>query len=138
MLLYESFDRRRMADPEKALNISEKTIQAAWNDSTNPSSLLTAGQAAFDLGLTAVTYKEELKSQSAEIAELSKALPMVLREYESLVREMRSNGRWDELTELKKSELNKRYQWLANLEKKQAPLLRRLTVSNDQQGDSKS
>lgn len=116
MFLWEDFSGKELEATLTPRELSQETLEVSLADVDSPVSLLTAGQASYDLVFTARTSKEQSAEEaSADIRKYSQLLPELITKFDSLVDQMRADGRWDRFSEVKKSEFEARKQYLSHL-----------------------
>lgn len=116
MFLWENFSSDVIESEHSVRDLSLATLEASLADEDSPISLLTAGQATYDLVFAARTSTDQNPSQaSQDIKTYSELLPDLIGRYEGLVAEMKADGRWDKFSEVKRLEFGWRKNYLEKL-----------------------
>ncbi len=131
IFLWEGF-AHRVIDPKMPVReMSLETLNLALKDERSPLSLLTAGQAAYDLVFAARTSTEQDPAESrADIMTYSKVLPDILAEYDQTVADMKADGSWNNLSEIKHAEFAERKRYLDYLNQETEMVVKQLTQSD--------
>ena len=140
MFLWERFNENVIDEDMGVRELSMKTLETSLSDQGSPLSLLTAGQAAYDIIFAARTSKTQEPQQAhADIKTYSKLLPEILDNYEKVVSEMQVDGRWASYSEAKKMEFGQRKTYLETLNKETKTVVESLTqTENKVEGDLNS
>lgn len=134
MFLWEGFNDGVIEGEMEVRELSLQTLESSLADKDSPLSLLTAGQAAYDLVFAARTAKEQSAQESFEdIDSYGQMLPEILANYEDMVTQMQADGRWDQFSEAKKSEFTDRRNYLEHLNNETRTVLDQLTNSQQLQ-----
>lgn len=116
MFLWEDFASDVLESEHTVRDLSLATLEESLKDEDSPVSLLTAGQATYDLVFAARTSTEQDPSEaSQDIAKYSVLLPDLIDRYESLVATMKEDGRWQQFSEVKRLEFGWRRDYLQKL-----------------------
>ena len=139
MFLWEGF-ASEMVEPEmKVRELSLKTLETSLSDEESPLSLLTAAQAAYDLVFAARTSKvQEQREATQDIYTYSKMIPEILEDYDGMVAMMKTDGRWEQFSEAKRSEFTSRKVYLEHLKEETKTVLKTLTNIEEVEGDVRS
>lgn len=130
MFLWEGFNEGLIESELKVRDLSLQTLDSSLADQGSPLSLLTAGQAAYDLVFAARTAKGQTPQETfKDIDKYSRMLPEILENYETMVAEMQSDGRWDKFSDVKKSEFTQRKAYLEHLNNETRTVVDQLTKS---------
>jgi hypothetical protein len=139
MFLWEGFNDGVIESDMKVRELSLQTLQESLEDNESPTSLLTAGQAAYDLVFTARTAKDQSPEETfRDVDTYSQMLPGILGEYEELVAAMQRDGRWDAYSDAKKNEFGDRKNYLERLNNETRVVLEQLTNSGQIQKGGRS
>lgn len=132
MFLWEGFNDGIIDVEMNVRELSRQTLESSLADNESPLSLLTAGQAAYDLVFAARTSKEQSAQETFEdIDTYSRMLPSILESYEELVATMQEDGRWDEYSAAKKEEFEQRKAYLEHLNNETRTVVEQLTNSEE-------
>lgn len=133
MFLWEGFNNGLIESEMKVRELSLRTLEVSLDDEQSPMSLLTAGQAAYDLVFAARTDDDQdYEEATRDVDTYSKMIPEILNEYDEMVAEMQRNGRWDLYSEVKKSEFEQRKRYLEHLNSQARRMVEQLTQSEEQ------
>ena len=139
MFLYEGFASESVGPEMKVRDLSLKTLETSLTDGESPMSLLTAGQAAYDLVFAARTSEEQRPLEAArDISTYGKMIPEILEDYDGVVAKMKTDGRWDQFSEVKKEEFAARKLYLEDLNEETKTVLRTFTNNEEVEGDRNS
>lgn len=128
MFLWEGFNHKIFEPQYEVQELSLATLETCLQDEGNPVSLLTAGQAAYDLVFDARTSDKQTQEEAIQnIGIYSQVLPSILDDFDSLVAEMKENGRWNNFSEVKKAEFQDRRNYLETLNRETQGVVERLT-----------
>lgn len=132
MFLWEGFNNGLIESEMKVRELSLRTLEVSLDDEQSPMSLLTAGQAAYDLVFAARTDDDQdYEEATRDVDTYSKMIPEILNEYDEMVAEMQRNGRWDLYSEVKKSEFEQRKRYLEHLNSQARRMVEQLTQSEE-------
>ena len=130
MFLWEGFNYDVISSDLDVRTLSLQTLETSLEDKESPVSLLTAGQAAYDLVFAARTSKEQNSEEAFDdINTYSRLLPQIIKDYDVIVSAMQEDGRWDRISEVKKSEFNERKAYLERLNQETREVVERLSKS---------
>ena len=132
MFLWEGFNRKQFEPKLSVRDLSLATLEASLADRESPVSLLTAAQASYDLIFEARTSKTQDEDESIQdINTYSKVLPQIISDYDDMVVAMKSDGRWDQFSEVKRAEFAGRRTYLEKLNNETEMVVEKLTKKND-------
>ena len=139
MFLWEGF-AGDMVEPEmKVRDLSLKTLETSLSDNESPLSLLTAAQAAYDLVFAARTSKVQTQEEATQdIHTYSKMIPEILEDYNGMVAAMKTDGRWNQFSEVKRNEFSSRKLYLDHLNEETKTVLKSLTKTEPTEGGIES
>lgn len=128
MFLWEGFNVDVLEAEMSVRELSLETLAISRDDKGSPMSILTAGQAAYDLVFAArTTNKQSAEESIQDIDTYSKVLVDVISDYDLMVASMQGDGRWEKLSEVKRAELNQRKAYLEHLNQETQGVLEELT-----------
>ncbi|WP_411847199.1 hypothetical protein AAFN60_07240 [Roseibacillus persicicus] len=131
MFLWEGFNDEVINSELKVRELSLKTLETSLADKESPVSLLTAGQAAYDLVFAARTSKDQDPAEAlADIRTYSRMLPEIISGYDEVVEVMKADGRWDKFSDIKKLEFSERKAYLDHLNNETRNVAEQLTQSS--------
>ena len=139
MFLWEGFNKELIDSEMNVRELSLETLEICLSDEESAVSLLTAGQAAYDLVFAARTSETQQKSESFEdVDTYSKLLSEIISDYDVLVATMVEDGRWDEFSEIKRAEFDARRNYLQKLNHETKIVIENLTQTSEVEGGSQS
>lgn len=132
MFLWEGFNNEVIEPQMSSRELSLTTLRVSLSDQESPLSLLTAGQAAYDIVFAARTSKNQTPREiSEDIKTYSMLLPEILNDFEGVVVAMQSDGRWDQFSEVKKAEFEHRKEYLEHLNKETQTVMESLSKNEE-------
>lgn len=130
MFLWEGFNKEVIDADLGVRELSLQTLETSLADKESPVSLLTAGQAAYDLVFAARTSKEQDPAEAQKDIEVySQLLPEIISGYDEMVATMKADGRWDKFSDVKKLEFSERKAYLEHLNTETRTVAEQLTQS---------
>ena len=139
MFVWEGFASRMIDSEIESRDLSLQTLEVSLADNESPFSLLTAAQAAYDLVFAARTSKVQSQQEATEdIYTYSKMIPEILESYDGVVATMKTDGRWEQLSQAKKNEFSSRKLYLEHLNEETKTVLKTLTNNEEVEGDLNS
>ena len=128
MFLFEGFNDKVLESEMGVRELSLATLKESLADKESPVSLLTAGQAAYDLVFEARTAKSQPTEETfQDIETYSETLEKIISDYNSLVAAMQEDGRWELYSEAKKEEFTTRKAYLDHLNAETRQVVAQLT-----------
>lgn len=114
--LWEDFSGDAFVAEMTARELSLKTLDFSLQDKRSPTSLLTAGQASYDIVFDSrLDQSLPAEKRAADIKKYGQFLKEVIDRYEALVAEMKSDGSWDAFSPAKMEEFHQRKVYLDHL-----------------------
>lgn len=131
--LWEDFSGDTFAAAMTSRELSLKTLELALKDERSPTSLLTAGQASYDIVFDARLDEEmSQEDRAANIEQYGQSLKDVIERYEGLVAEMKADGTWNKFSPVKIDEFQQRKVYLDNLNRETKKVAHELASNQSQ------
>jgi hypothetical protein len=132
MFVWEGFSKGLVESKYQPRELSLRTLEICKADEKSPMSVLTAGQAAYDIVFTARLSKEQpIEERLADIEKYGRMLPEFINEFDELVAEMKADGSWDKLSAVKQEEFFAREAYLQKLNRETRDVFEKFNLAGN-------